>query len=92
MFPSLCQIKTIAKNNTLKYLIKSGMYFEWAYFVDFEKKTFETWASGTFIEEVSLESLSKDEAEAYLELMTEKGSKDEGDYVSYTTYGDSDSD
>ncbi|KAF8862261.1 hypothetical protein BDZ45DRAFT_799371 [Acephala macrosclerotiorum] len=49
------------------------LFCAWAYFVDFEKRTFETWGYGKFWEEISFEGLSKSEADAYLEKMRKKG-------------------
>jgi hypothetical protein len=40
--------------------LKDKLFCEWAYFIDFEKQTLETWTDNAMIAEVSFEALGKD--------------------------------
>ncbi|KUJ21516.1 uncharacterized protein LY89DRAFT_376614 [Mollisia scopiformis] len=53
--------------------LKDGLFCEWAYFVDFEKKTIEIWAHGQFLEKISLEGVNEEGLEQCLERMEELG-------------------
>lgn len=51
---------------------------EWAYFIDFENKTLETWASGKKLDVIGFEKLAKEGAK-YMETLAEKENESEED-------------
>ncbi|KAE8453220.1 hypothetical protein EG329_011287 [Mollisiaceae sp. DMI_Dod_QoI] len=65
-------------NGNLKHMIQSvkfledRLFCEWAYFVNFEERTFETWGHGTFLEEISFEGLSESDAFKWLDKMQKR--------------------
>ncbi|KAF4635452.1 hypothetical protein G7Y89_g2648 [Cudoniella acicularis] len=71
------------KSGNLKHLVESidflkdGLFCEWAYFIDFENKTLETFKNGKAIEQVSFEKLGEAGGEEYMTLLEKRLRREE---------------